>query len=880
MPTFSRRNQSSIIDVTFSTRVRISGWRVDADTESLSDHRYIYFDVNSALDCLSIGRRESNNQRNCIRGWSFRKVNEGRLIDGINENVHLIEGQNVNGASEAAGALQHFLKNICDASMPRRTINCRRRAVYWWTEEIGNLRSLCIAARRTYQRAGRRASAVNREEERIFYITAKKKLTLAIKTSKKKAWRELCDAVDNDPWGVPYRIVTQKLGRDPPGLAAQGREEDIANYLFPTHPICDWNTLVENQLEPEQEPEPLTSEELFSAVGKMSLGKAPGPDGIPNIALIMAVRKKPVELLGVFNECFKDKIFPERWKTAKLLLIHKGKDKPVSHPSSYRPICLLDAAGKLLERLILGRLNQHIEITGGLSESQFGFRRGRSTLNAIQIVLDRAKWAGRGTWKYRDLFMLITLDVRNAFNSAPWIHIEQAIRERQVPKYLADLLRSFLSQRRILVGGLDESDQISRQMTCGVPQGSVLGPILWNLFYDDLLRTRMPEGVRLVGFADDVAMAINAPNTELIEQKANSALLIIHRWMTDHGLDLAPDKTEAAVITRKRAYRLPEIRLMGTRIPIKQSIRYLGVELDKRLTFRQHMTKVALSAMKATRMLSGLMPNIGGPSQRNRVLLSLAVVHSKLLYAASVWAKDGLKTERNRRTLNKAQRIMAIRATRCYSSVSDMASILLVGTPPVDLLALERTNIEIMLTEMLTIKEAKKIARESTMEIWQVRWTNTTKASWTKRLLPNIQRWISRLNQISISYHLAQGLTGHGCFQEYLFRRSRALDPKCVYCPEPRDTAEHTIFICPRWNENRREITRMTRHAPRAEDAEDLLCGPQLDLLPEDEGVRMRLLNQATIHQNEFISMIQCIMATKERDERQRQVEERDIRNG
>ena len=108
-------------------------------------------------------------------------------------------------------------------------------------------------------------------------------------------------------------------------------------------------------------------------------------------------------------------------------------------------------------------------------------------------------------------------------------------------------------------------------MTCGVPQGSVLGPILWNLFYDDLLRTRMPEGVRLVGFADDVAMAINAPNTELIEQKANSALLIIHRWMTDHGLDLAPDKTEAAVITRKRAYRLPEIRLMGTRIPIKKS---------------------------------------------------------------------------------------------------------------------------------------------------------------------------------------------------------------------------------------------------------------------------------------------------------------------
>lgn len=73
--------------------------------------------------------------------------------------------------------------------------------------------------------------------------------------------------------------------------------------------------------------------------------------------------------------------------------------------------------------------------------------------------------------------MLITLYVRNVFNSAPWIPIEQVIKERLVPKYLADLLRLFLSQRRILVEGFNESDQISRQITCGVLQISVLGLI-------------------------------------------------------------------------------------------------------------------------------------------------------------------------------------------------------------------------------------------------------------------------------------------------------------------------------------------------------------------------------------------------------------------
>lgn len=99
---------------------------------------------------------------------------------------------------------------------------------------------------------------------------------------------------------------------------------------------------------------------------------------------------------------------------------------------------------------------------------------------AIRNVLDRGKWADRGTLKYRNLFMVITLNVRNVFNSASYIYIyiEQAIRERQIPKYLADLLGSFLSQRCILVEEIDESVQNSRQMTCGVPQGSVFEPIL------------------------------------------------------------------------------------------------------------------------------------------------------------------------------------------------------------------------------------------------------------------------------------------------------------------------------------------------------------------------------------------------------------------
>lgn len=108
-----------------------------------------------------------------------------------------------------------------------------------------------------------------------------------------------------------------------------------------------------------------------------------------------------------------------RWKRANFVLIHKGHDKPRDVPSSYRPISLLDGVGKVFERLLLNRLYTHIEAVGALSERQYGFRRSRSTMDAISDVLKVAKASGSGSVQYRDLCVLITLDVKNAFNSAP-----------------------------------------------------------------------------------------------------------------------------------------------------------------------------------------------------------------------------------------------------------------------------------------------------------------------------------------------------------------------------------------------------------------------------------------------------------------------------
>lgn len=100
---------------------------------------------------------------------------------------------------------------------------------------------------------------------------------------------------------------------------------------------------------------------------------------------------------------------------------------------AYKILCLLDGAGKFLSQLIFGILDKHIEFNNE-------FRKGRSILYAIKTIIDWPKLAVRDTWIFRDLFLIISLDVRDAFNLVPWIHIKQVLRERQGLRYLADII--------------------------------------------------------------------------------------------------------------------------------------------------------------------------------------------------------------------------------------------------------------------------------------------------------------------------------------------------------------------------------------------------------------------------------------------------------
>jgi len=524
----------------------------------------------------------------------------------------------------------------------------------------------------------------------------------------------------------------------------------------------------------------------------------------------------------------------------------------------------LDGVGKVFERVLLNRLETHITKAGALSANQYGFRRSKSTIDAIEEVLSIAESAKRGPVQDRDLCVLVTLDVRNTFNSAPWRFIDEALRRSSVPHYLVKILRSYMEDRKLKIG-----EDMYIPVTCGVPQGSVLWPTLWNLFYDGVLRLPVREGVRLVAFADDVAVVAAARNAELVEQLVNPTLVDIVEWMNTNGLRLAPDKSECVVLTNKKAYRNPDLHIQGCHLPVERAIRYLGVRLDTRLSFVDHATTVAAGARKAAATLGRLMPNVGGPSQSKRKFL-MSVVHSRLLYGAEVWADSSSRFQKSSNALLQAQRCAALKVARCYRSVSDMAALVLARMPPVTILAGVRKR-----TAAAKKAGAALVKRDTTDDIirrWQYLWDSTEKAAWTRRLIPDLSRWW-QWGPREVSYHMSQALSGHGCFQNYLWTRDKTPSPACPHCTAEVDDAEHTVFVCFFWSAERSEVEQSLGRPVRPEDVMDFLCGPSAAELPTESPLRTRILAAAGRRKGQFIHMVEKIMGSKEELERAKQQE-------
>ena len=267
--------------------------------------------------------------------------------------------------------------------------------------------------------------------------------------------------------------------------------------------------------------EVLILEELKRADGRLKANTAPEIDGVPNEILKEVIGAYPEILLEAFNPCLQEGRFFVNWKKQRLVLLRKGNN-PLEDASSYKPICLLDTMRKLLGEIILQRLQGHMVGENGLSENQFGFWKDRSTFDAIQAVVDIATKARRGTGKRKGFCALISIDIRNAFNTAKWDICIEAMVRKKVPDYLLRMIDDYLSDRWVIYEG--HKWFLKEEMTCDAPQGSRVGLLVWSVTYDDFLRMDLPARTSIIGFADEALVVCTADDFRILELRINESL--------------------------------------------------------------------------------------------------------------------------------------------------------------------------------------------------------------------------------------------------------------------------------------------------------------------------------------------------------------------
>lgn len=461
--------------------------------------------------------------------------------------------------------------------------------------------------------------------------------------------------------------------------------------------------------------------------------------------------------------------------------------------------------------MVAARVVQHLEGTGpNLSEAQYGFRAGRSTIDALL-------WLKRWTQDVvggGDKALAVSLDIANAFNSLPHGTIREALRYHGVPLYLRRLLADYLQDREVLVEGRDGLRR--RRVSCGVPQGSVLGPILWNIGYDWVLRGTLPANLRVACYADDTLVVARGRDLREASRLATVGTALVVGRIRALGLEVALLKTEALLFHGPRGGPPPGTRmdLEGVAVRVGTQMKYLGLILDGRWTFGAHFAQLAPKVVGAAAALGRLLPNVGGPSASCRRLYS-GVIRSMAMYGAPVWA-DALGRA-NKALLRRPQRVIATRAIRGYRTVSWTAACVLAGDPPWELQA----GVLAALYHVVSARRSRgeppdwgevgrmrQQAQAALLRRWTEDLAPPVPGQWTvEAIRPVLGRWVGRRFG-SLTFRLVQVLSGHGCFGKYLCQIARREPtPACHECGALEDTARHTLEECAAWSSQRHTLS-------------------------------------------------------------------------
>lgn len=385
--------------------------------------------------------------------------------------------------------------------------------------------------------------------------------------------------------------------------------------------------------------EPYTSpEQVRLIVRSLNSKRSSGPDGISNAIL----KKLPASfcnvLSTVINNCIARGYFPAAWKSADIWPIEKKAGKKA--PEDFRPISLTSNMGKIFEQIILDHMTYILDDKKTIPDHQFGFRKGHSTTDALCVLRDRATEAFRD----RKTLAACFLDIEKAFDSVWTDGLIYKISNIGFHPKITETLTSFLTDRKARVAiGKEKTTYFPTKR--GVPQGTKLGPLLYNIYTADMPTDN--DRIQTLQYADDTMLTCThgcpIVATRQIQKHMTNLLTYYDKW----GIRVNPTKTELIVLrpdnkhcykkTTKKSERC-RITINGNTVNAKSEVKYLGVILDSRLTFKNHIKNAIRKAQIAYSKIRPLMNRIG-LDLKVRTTLYKQLIRPILTYAVPAWMK-------------------------------------------------------------------------------------------------------------------------------------------------------------------------------------------------------------------------------------------------
>ena len=676
-PTFITRNRKEVLDITLATPevfLEIKDWTV-SDTPSLSDHAMITFN-------LSIDKPAEHWYRNVRKtNWEEYKL----LLPG--EISKLLPMREISSIDELDSWAETFTKSIINAfnkSCPLKKVGNKHKPNSWWTEDLG-------AHRRETRRLERKAKRSDEEADWDIFIEARKAYKKEIRKTRRQSWREICEQTEGlPPLARLYKLLkwdsNSQLGsiEKNDGSFTNTPEETLQCMLD----IHLRDPEVSGPSEEILEHIPILSglgEEIFAeekanfALELFKPYKSPGGDGVYPIMLSEGWSTLKPFYLIICKASLKLGYIPKIWQKAKGIFIPKPGKNSYNMAKSFRLIMLTSFPLKIMERMIYWHLNNSLGVDKIISQNQHGFRVGRSTESALhKLVTKIEKTIVEGQYA-----LGIFLDIEGAFDNVSFKCITDALIKAHLPQELVRWINAMLRSRTVTVSVQGKS--VSKRVKTGCPQGGILSPLLWNLVINTLIILINSTPADSEGFADDVNLLIRGIDLNTILNIGQQCLDRIRKWGLETGLNFSPTKTEAILFTWKRKWKIQTpLKLGDKEIKMSQQVKYLGVILDSKLSWKPHcqdrVRKATIALMQCRRAIG----KTWGLKPRQAMWLFTAIIRPILAYAAVIWI--GATTSSTLvAMLQKVQRLACITITSAFPSTPTAALEILLQIPPIDI---------------------------------------------------------------------------------------------------------------------------------------------------------------------------------------------------